>query len=129
VEYPNDVRYTRQHEWARLEDGRVRIGITDYAQDALGDVVYVDLPESGTALAADRPFGEVESTKSVSEVFAPIDGTVIERNALLQDRPELVNEQPYADGWLLLADPADPAALEGLMDAEAYQAFLQEPGS
>ena len=129
MEYPNDVRYTRQHEWARLEDGRVRIGITDYAQDALGDVVYVDLPESGTALAADRPFGEVESTKSVSEVFAPIDGTVIERNALLQDRPELVNEQPYADGWLLLADPADPAALEGLMDAEAYQAFLQEPGS
>jgi glycine cleavage system H protein len=128
VEYPQDVRYTRQHEWARLEGERVRVGITDYAQDALGDVVYVDLPESGASLSADRPFGEVESTKSVSEVFAPVDGTVAERNTLLEDHPELVNEQPYGDGWMLLVEPADPAALEGLMDAEAYQAFLQEPG-
>jgi glycine cleavage system H protein len=129
VEYPQDVRYTRQHEWARLEGERVRVGITDYAQDALGDVVYVDLPESGASLSADRPFGEVESTKSVSEVFAPVDGTVAERNTLLEDHPELVNEQPYGDGWMLLVEPADPAALEGLMDAEAYQAFLQEPGT
>jgi glycine cleavage system H protein len=129
VEYPQDVRYTRQHEWARLEDGRVRVGITDYAQDALGDVVYVDLPESGTALVADRPFGEVESTKSVSDVYAPVGGTVIERNSLLEERPELVNEQPYGDGWLLVVEPADPGALEGLMDADAYQAFLQEPGA
>jgi glycine cleavage system H protein len=129
VEYPEDVRYTRQHEWARLEEGRVRVGITDYAQDALGDVVYVDLPESGTSLTADQPFGEVESTKSVSDVFAPIGGTVIGRNALLEEHPELVNEQPYGDGWLLVVEPADPAALEGLMDAEAYQAFLQEPGA
>jgi glycine cleavage system H protein len=123
-----DVRYTHQHEWARLEDGRVRVGITDYAQDALGDVVYVDLPESGTALVADRPFGEVESTKSVSDVYAPVGGTVIERNSLLEERPELVNEQPYGDGWLLVVEPDDPAALERLMDAEAYQAFLEQPG-
>jgi glycine cleavage system H protein len=129
VEYPQDVRYTRQHEWARLEGDRVRVGITDYAQDALGDVVYVDLPESGFALRADQPFGEVESTKSVSDVYAPVDGTVAERNQLLEDHPELVNEQPYGDGWMLLVEPADPAALEGLMDAEAYQAFLQEPGA
>ena len=128
MEYPIDVRYTRQHEWARLEDGRVRVGITDYAQDALGDVVYVDLPESGTALVADRPFGEVESTKSVSDVYAPVGGTVIERNSLLEERPELVNEQPYGDGWLLVVEPDDPAALERLMDAEAYQAFLEQPG-
>jgi glycine cleavage system H protein len=128
VEYPQDVRYTRQHEWARLEDGRVRIGITDYAQDALGDVVYVDLPESGTSLTADQPFGEVESTKSVSDVYAPVGGTVVERNSLLEERPELVNEQPYRDGWLLVVEPADPAALEGLMDAAAYQDFLQRPG-
>jgi glycine cleavage system H protein len=113
VEYPDDVRYTRQHEWARVEDGRVRIGITDYAQDALGDVVYVDLPEPGTALAADQPFGEVESTKSVSDVYSPVAGTVIDKNPLLDERPELVN--------------ADDA--HRLMDAAAYQAFLQEPGA
>ena len=129
MEYPQDVRYTRQHEWARLEGDRVRVGITDYAQDALGDVVYVDLPESGVALTADQPFGEVESTKSVSDVYAPVDGTVADRNQLLEDHPELVNEQPYGDGWMLLVEPADPAAVEGLMDAEAYQAFLQEPGA
>ena len=130
---PEDLRYSKDHEWASVdragEGTRVRIGITDYAQDALGDVVYVDLPESGTSLTADQPFGEVESTKSVSDVFAPIGGTVIGRNALLEEHPELVNEQPYGDGWLLVVEPADPAALEGLMDAEAYQAFLQEPGA
>ncbi len=124
---PPDVRYTRQHEWARVEEGRVRIGITDYAQDALGDVVYVDLPESGTALAADQPFGEVESTKSVSDVYAPVAGTVIERNPLLDERPELVNEQPYGDGWLILVEPGSAGDADGLMDAAAYQTFLQEP--
>jgi glycine cleavage system H protein len=86
------------------------------------------VPESGTALVADRPFGEVESTKSVSDVYAPVGGTVIERNSLLEERPELVNEQPYGDGWLLVVEPDDPAALERLMDAEAYQSFLEQPG-
>jgi glycine cleavage system H protein len=126
VEYPNDVRYTRQHEWARVENGRVRIGITDYAQDALGDVVYVDLPETGAAVTADQPFGEVESTKSVSEVFAPISGTVAGRNGSLEDRPELVNQQPYGDGWLIVVEPADPAQIESLLDAGTYRAFVED---
>jgi len=129
VEYPDDVRYTKEHEWARAENGRVRVGITDYAQDALGDVVYVDLPEVGSAVAATQAFGEVESTKSVSDVFSPIDGTVVERNPLLEDRPELVNEHPYGDGWLVLVDPADPAAVESLWDAAAYRAFVEGDGA
>ena len=126
MKYPEDVRYTRQHEWARLEDGRVRVGITDYAQDALGDVVYVDLPESGTSLTADQPFGEVESTKSVSDVFSPVTGTIAEVNVLVDERPELVNEAPYGDGWLVVIEPADPAEVEGLLDAAAYRAFVEE---
>lgn len=125
MEYPEDLRYTKEHEWARLEDGRVRVGITDYAQDALGDVVYVDLPEVGTSLRANEPFGEVESTKSVSDVFSPVEGTVVERNALVDDRPELVNEQPYGDGWLVLVEAADPAAVADLMDAAGYRAFVE----
>ncbi len=129
MEYPEDLRYTRQHEWVRTEDGRVRIGITDYAQDALGDVVYVELPETGATITGDQPFAEVESTKSVSDVYAPVSGTVVERNALVDERPELVNDHPYGDGWLVLVDPADVSAVEGLMDAAAYQAFLQEPGA
>ena len=129
MDYPEDLRYTPQHEWARREDGRVRIGITDYAQDALGDVVYVDLPEAGTEITAAQPLGEVESTKSVSDVYAPISGTVAERNALLGDRPELVNQQPYGDGWLVMVEPADPADVDGLMDAAAYQASLNQPGA
>ena len=129
MEHPEDLSYTRQHEWARTEDGLVRIGITDYAQDALGDVVYVELPEAGAAVTGDQPFGEVESTKSVSDVYAPLTGTVVERNALLQDRPELINEQPYGDGWLLLVEPEDPSATGRLMDAAAYRAFLDEPGT
>jgi glycine cleavage system H protein len=129
MEYPEDVRYTKEHEWARTEDGGVRIGITDYAQDALGDVVYVDLPDVGSTLRADEPFGEVESTKSVSDVYSPIEGTVIERNPLIDERPELVNEQPYDDGWLVLVEPADLAAVEALMDAAAYRTFVGSSGS
>jgi glycine cleavage system H protein len=130
MEFPEDLRYTKEHEWARDEgSGRIRVGITDFAQDALGDVVYVDVPEAGTAVTANQPFSEVESTKSVSDVYAPVSGIVAERNALLGERPEVVNEQPYGDGWLVLvevADPADPAALEGLMDAAAYRAFVEQ---
>jgi glycine cleavage system H protein len=125
VEFPADLRYTKEHEWARVEGGRVRIGITDFAQDALGDVVYVDLPEVGAHIEADQPFGEVESTKSVSDVFCPLAGTILERNPLIDDRPELVNEQPYADGWLIVVEPADASAVEALMDAAAYEAFVQ----
>jgi glycine cleavage system H protein len=127
MEFPGDLRYTKEHEWVRDEGGgRVRVGITDYAQDALGDVVYVDVPELGTSVAADQPFSEVESTKSVSDVYAPISGTVVERNPLLEERPELVNEQPYGDGWIAVLEGADPSQVQGLMDAEAYQRFVHE---
>jgi len=126
VQFPQDLHYTKEHEWARREEDRVRVGITDFAQDALGDVVYVDLPDVGARVVADEPFGEVESTKSVSDVFSPVSGTIVERNPLIDDHPELVNEQPYADGWLVAIEPADPAAVETLLDAEAYQALLRQ---
>jgi glycine cleavage system H protein len=127
MEFPRDLRYTKEHEWVRDEGGgRVRVGITDYAQDALGDVVYVDIPEPGTAVTAMQPFGEVESTKSVSDVYSPVTGTIVERNPLLDERPELINESPYGDGWLVVAEMSDPSELDSLMDAEAYQAFLSQ---
>jgi glycine cleavage system H protein len=128
VEYPDDVRYTKEHEWARREGERVRVGITDYAQDALGDVVYVDLPEVGAAVQAHAPLGEVESTKSVSDVYSPVTGTVVERNDLIGDRPELVNEQPYGEGWLVMIEPSDADPLAGLMDAAAYRSFVETGG-
>jgi len=124
VEFPEDLRYTKEHEWTRVEGDRVRIGITDFAQDALGDVVYVDLPEVGATVEADQPLGEVESTKSVSDVYSPISGTIVERNPLIDERPELVNEQPYGDGWLLVIEPSDAAAAGSLLDAPGYRAFL-----
>ena len=126
MEYPDDLRYTKEHEWVRAEGALVRIGITDFAQDALGDVVYVDLPEVGVEVHAGQAFAEVESTKSVSDVFGPVDGTIAERNPLVDDRPELVNEQPYGDGWLVLVSPADPIAIDALMTADAYRAFVEE---
>ncbi len=125
MEFPDDVRYTKEHEWARREGARVRIGITDFAQDALGDVVYVDLPDVGTMVEADRAFGEVESTKSVSDVFSPLSGSIVERNPLVDDAPELVNQQPFGDGWLVVIDPSEPAAFDQLMDAAAYQALVE----
>jgi glycine cleavage system H protein len=129
MDVPEDLRYTKEHEWARDEgDGRVRVGITDFAQDALGDVVHVDVPAEGTPLTADQPFGEVESTKSVSDVYAPVTGSVIEGNPLLEERPELVNEQPYGDGWLVVVEVSDPSALEALMDAAAYRSFVEQQG-
>jgi glycine cleavage system H protein len=126
VEFPEDLRYTKEHEWARLEGARVRVGITDFAQDALGDVVYVDLPEVGAAVQAATPFGEVESTKSVSDVYSPVTGTIVERNPLIDERPELVNEEPYEDGWLIVVSVADGASLDGLMDAAAYRSFVEQ---
>jgi glycine cleavage system H protein len=122
VEYPDDLRYSKEHEWARTEeDGRIRVGITDFAQDALGDVVYVQLPEPGAQVAAGQAFGEVESTKSVSDVYAPVTGTIVERNGALEDTPELVNQQPYGDGWLVAIEAADPSELDALLDAVAYR--------
>ncbi len=130
MEFPGELKYTEQHEWARVEGARVRIGITDFAQDALGDIVYVDLPEPGTEVRAGEPFGEVESTKSVSDVYSPVSGTVSETNASLTDSPELVNRDPYGDGWMVLVTAADVAELEGLLDATAYREFtLRESGA
>ncbi len=128
MEYPEDLRYTKDHEWARLEGGRIRIGITDFAQDALGDVVYVDVPDEGTAVVADAPFGELESTKSVSDVYSPVSGNIVERNPAVADRPELVNEQPYGEGWLVVIEPSDPTAFDRLMTAAEYQDFVGSGG-
>lgn len=126
MEFPDDLRYTKDHEWARVEGNRARVGITDFAQDSLGDVVYVDLPDVGARVTADQAFGEVESTKSVSDVFSPLSGTLVERNPLIDDHPELVNEQPYGDGWLVVIELADASQVERLMGAEAYRAFTLE---
>ena len=125
MEFPEDLRYTKDHEWVRLEGTRARVGITDFAQDALGDVVYVDLPEVGTHVEADQPLGEVESTKSVSDVFTPVSGAVTERNPLVDDRPKLVNEQPYGDGWLVTIEVEDPSSIDRLLDATAYRALVE----
>jgi glycine cleavage system H protein len=130
MEFPEDLKYTEQHEWARVEGNVVRVGITDFAQDALGDVVYVDVPEVGTEVVAGEPFGEVESTKSVSDVYAPVTGRVAERNTELVDSPQLVNQSPYGDGWMISIEPSDLSELEGLLDAATYQAFTErDPGS
>ena len=125
---PDDLKYTAEHEWVRQPgeaEGSVRVGITDYAQDALGDIVYVDLPEVGATVEANQPLGEVESTKSVSDVFSPVSGTIVERNPLIADHPELVNEQPYGDGWLVVVETTDPDRVNSMMDAVAYRAMVE----
>jgi len=118
---PDDLRYTSDHEWVRVDAGQIRIGITDYAQDALGDVVFVQLPAVGAAVAVGGVLGEVESTKSVSEVYAPVAGTVIAVNDALADAPEQLNADPYGGGWICVIEPADPAGLEGLLDPAGYR--------
>ena len=121
---PDDLKYTSEHEWVRAGDGRVRIGITHYAQDALGDVVFVSLPEVGAAVSAGESFGEVESTKSVSEIYAPVTGEVVARNDALESRPDLVNQDPYGEGWLVEI-AAGEGELSGLLDAEAYRSLTE----
>jgi glycine cleavage system H protein len=125
MDFPDDLKYTEQHEWARREGDRIRVGITDYAQDALGDVVYVDTPDVGTEVTGGQPFGEVESTKSVSDVYAPVSGTVVEVNVLLGDSPDRVNEDPYGEGWMIVIEPSDPSAIDSLWDAERYRQFTE----
>jgi glycine cleavage system H protein len=121
MNYPDDLKYTEQHEWARVDGNSVWVGITDFAQDALGDVVYVDIPEVGTEVRAGEPFGEVESTKSVSDVYAPVTGTVAARNDALVDSPELVNRDPYGDGWMVAIEASDVSELDRLLSASAYR--------
>jgi len=123
--YPDDLSYTAEHEWVqRVGDDTVRVGITDFAQSSLGDVVFVQLPDVGTDVTAGESFGEVESTKSVSDVYAPVSGTIVEVNDALADSPEQVNSDPYGAGWLCVIEVADPAELEGLLDAAGYQALV-----
>lgn len=118
---PKNLKYSKDHEWVRMEDGVAVIGITDYAQDQLGDVVYLDLPPVGTSLDQYAKFGEIESVKSVSELFSPISGEVIERNEAILENPELVNGSPYDDGWMLKVRPSDLSELDRLMSAEQYE--------
>lgn len=125
MEFPDDLRYSTDHEWVRVEDGRARVGITDYAQDALGDVVFVDVPEVGTRVEANGKMSEVESTKSVSDIYAPVAGTVVEVNADLVDAPERLNDDPYGEGWICLLEPDDLSALDALLDASAYRALVE----
>ncbi len=123
--YPDDLKYTAEHEWVRPGEGTtVRVGITDYAQEALGDIVYVSLPDVGQVLEAGAAMGELESTKSVSDLFAPVSGTVTARNEILDSNPELCNSDPYGEGWIVELEPADSGALDGLMSAADYQATV-----
>ena len=120
AEVPDDLKYTAEHEWARISGSTVRIGITDFAQESLGDVVYVSLPEVGTVITKGEPFGEVESTKSVSELFGPVDGTVTARNDTLDGQPEVINSDPYGAGWIIEVEVADTAQFDALLDAGTY---------
>jgi len=127
--YPEDLKYTKEHEWARREGEVVRVGITHYAQDSLGDIVYVDLPGPGTQVSAGQAFGEVESTKSVSDIYSPVTGEITERNAKLEESPEVVNQDPYGEGWMVVITPANAGELDGLLSAADYQAFIEAESS
>jgi len=124
--YPKDLKYDREHEWVRTDGDVATIGISDFAQDQLGEVVYVDLPSAGDQVASGDSFGEVESVKSVSELFSPVSGEILEVNDALADAPETVNDDPYGDGWMIKVKLSDPAQVDALMDADGYEAFLAE---
>ena len=124
MKIPDDLRYSSDHEWVRLEDGRVRVGITDYAQDALGDVVFVQVPEVGAVVSAGDPVSEVESTKSVSDIYSPVAGTVVEVNADLGNTPQRLNDDPSGEGWIFIVELSDPGQVEALLDADGYRALV-----
>ena len=124
MEHPEGLRYSAEHEWVAVDGDRARVGITDFAQDALGDVVYVQLPEVGAAVAAGASCAEVESTKSVSDIYSPLSGTVVEVNTTLADTPEQLNQDPYGAGWIFVLRVSDPSELESLIDAPAYRAMI-----
>jgi glycine cleavage system H protein len=123
---PKELRYSEEHEWVKSEDSKVRIGITDFAQSELGDIVFVELPEVGDEIEADEPFGSVESVKTVSELYAPISGKVVEINEELEDSPEFVNESPYEKAWMIVIEPADSSEVDKLMSAEEYEKMISE---
>ncbi len=124
--YPKDLKYDREHEWVRTDGDVVTIGISHFAQDQLGEVVYVDLPTAGDSIAAGDSFGEVESVKSVSELFSPVSGEIVEVNTALDDSPETVNSDPYGDGWMMKVKIADEAQVDALMEADEYEAYISE---
>ncbi len=125
MQIPDDLRYSTDHEWIRVEGGKVTIGITDYAQDALGDVVFVDLPEIGVAVEAATSISEVESTKSVSDIYAPVSGTIAEVNADLGDAPERLNDDPYGEGWICVIELTDPSQVDALLTAADYRKLVE----
>jgi glycine cleavage system H protein len=125
MQIPDDLRYSTDHEWIRVDGSKVTIGITDYAQDALGDVVFVDLPEVGAAVEAAASISEVESTKSVSDIYAPVSGTIAEVNADLGDAPERLNEDPYGEGWICVIELTDPSQLDALLSASDYRELVE----
>jgi glycine cleavage system H protein len=125
MNFPAELRYSPEHEWVAVDGPRARVGITDYAQDSLGDVVYVELPGVGTNVVAHASCAEVESTKSVSEIYSPVSGTIVEVNETLDDAPERVNQDPYGTGWIFVVEMADPTELESLLDAAAYQEMVE----
>ncbi len=126
MEFPEGLRYTKEHEWVAVDGGRARVGITDFAQDALGDVVFVQPPEMGANVSAMSSVAEVESTKSVSDIYAPVSGAVAEVNAALESTPELLNQDPYGDGWIFVIEMSDPSQVDTLLDAAAYRRLVEE---
>lgn len=126
MEFPKDLKYTKEHEWVRIESNIVTVGITDYAQDSLGDVVYLELPEEGATVTKDETFGVVESVKAVSDLFSPISGTVIEVNDALVDNPEVINDDPYGDAWMLKVEMSNTGELKDLLSADEYKKYVEE---
>jgi glycine cleavage system H protein len=126
MEFPEQLRYTKEHEWVAADGARGRVGITDFAQDALGDVVFVQLPDVGANVSAMSSIAEVESTKSVSDIYAPVSGTVVEVNAALESTPEQLNQDPYGDGWIFVIEMSDAAQVDSLLDAAAYRRLVEE---
>ena len=126
MEFPAECKYTKEHEWIRVEGDIAEIGITNYAQDSLGDIVFLELPETGTDVEREDSFGVVESVKAVSDLYSPLSGTIEEINEPLADTPELINEHPYSEGWIIKVKMNDPSELDDLMDAKAYEAYIKE---
>ena len=126
MNFPTNVKYTKEHEWIRLEGDVAYVGITDYAQEQLGDIVFVDIPTEGETLAADEVFGTIEVVKTISDLFLPVTGEILEQNEALADQPELVNQDPYGEGWHIKIKPAADADFDSLLDAEAYKALINE---
>ncbi|TKI59005.1 glycine cleavage system protein GcvH [Brevibacillus antibioticus] len=126
MEFPKNLRYSEEHEWVRVEGNKAYIGITSFAQAELGDIVFVELPEVGATIQQDEPFGSVESVKTVSELYAPVTGKVVEVNGELEDAPELVNSSPYEQAWMIVVELSDAAGLDKLMDADKYEAMVKE---